>query len=43
MASTSLYVPYKAVGYVTGNNPFVINRLGNETFLTTTIGKSFQV
>ena len=39
----SLYTPYKAVGYVTDGNPFVINRLGDDTFLTTSIGKAFQV
>jgi U3 small nucleolar RNA-associated protein 21 len=38
-----MYCPYKAIGYVTDGNPFSINRLGNETFLTTSIGKSFQV
>ena len=40
---TSLYTPYKAIGYVTDGNAFSVNRLGNETFLTTSIGKSFQV
>ena len=43
MSSQALYVPYKAVGYVTDGNPFVVNRLGNETFINVTIGRSFQV
>lgn len=41
--ATALYYPYKAVGYVTDGNPFYVNRLGDETFLTVSIGKSFQV
>lgn len=41
--TTALYYPYKAVGYVTDGNPFFINRLGDETFLAVSIGKSFQV
>jgi U3 small nucleolar RNA-associated protein 21 len=38
-----LYSSYKAIGYVTDGSNFIINRLGNEIFLTTSIGKSFQV
>lgn len=38
-----LWSPYKAVGYVTDGKPFLINQLGTETFLTTTIGNAFQV
>lgn len=41
--TTALYYPYKAVGYVTDGNPFCVNRLGDETFLSVSIGKSFQV
>ena len=39
----SLYSSYKAIGYVTDGNPFFLNRLGDDNFLTTSIGKSFQV
>jgi U3 small nucleolar RNA-associated protein 21 len=39
----SLYVGYKAVGYVTDGVPFVVQQLGDETFIVTSIGKSFQV
>lgn len=38
-----LWSPYKAVGYVTDGKPFLINQLGTETFLMTTIGNAFQV
>ena len=38
-----LYVPYKAVAHVTDGTPFVVNRLGNDIFLTVSIGSSFQV
>lgn len=40
---SDIYMPYKAVGYVTDGKPFVINRLGEETFITTSIGNAFQV
>ena len=40
---TSLYSNYKAVGFVTDGNPFAINRLGDETFMTCSIGNCFQV
>ena len=39
----ALYVPYKAVAHVTDGKPFVVNRLGNDVFLTVSIGNSFQV
>ena len=39
----SLYSSYKAIGYVTDGNPFSVNRLGDDNFLTTSIGTSFQV
>ena len=39
----ALYAPYKAIGMVTDGNPFVVNRLGDETFLMTSIGSMFQV
>lgn len=43
MKEKPLYAPYKAVGYVTDGNPFFIHRLGEEIFIYTSIGKSFQV
>jgi U3 small nucleolar RNA-associated protein 21 len=41
--ATALFSPYKAVGHVTDGNPFCINRLGEETFMTVSIGSAFQV
>jgi hypothetical protein len=40
---TSLYVPYRAIGHITDGVPFVINVLGDEQFLISSIGKAFQV
>lgn len=40
---SSLYSPYRAIGYVCDSNPFTINRLGEEIFITVTIGKCFQI
>ena len=39
----SLYTPYKAVGVVTDGKPFAVNHLGEETFISVTIGSLFQV
>jgi hypothetical protein len=37
--SVSLYSGYKAIGYVSDSRvPFLLNRLGDELFLYTTIG-----
>eukprot|EP01041_Mallomonas_annulata_P005529 gene5529-11138_t len=43
MSNSPLYLPYKIVGYVTDSNPFVVTRLGEETFITTSIGRAFQI
>jgi U3 small nucleolar RNA-associated protein 21 len=43
MEQKALFVPYKAVGHVTDGTPFAVNRLGNDIFLTFSIGSSFQV
>jgi hypothetical protein len=40
---SALFSAYKAVGHVCDSIPFVLNRLGEETFLTVSIGKCFQV
>lgn len=40
---SSLYSPYRAIGYVCDCNPFSVNRLGEEIFVTVSIGKCFQV
>eukprot|EP01035_Chromulina_nebulosa_P032748 gene32748-43764_t len=38
-----LYTPYRSIGYICDKNPFTLNRLGEEMFLTATIGNCFQV
>ena len=40
---SALFSAYKAVGHVCDSVPFVVNRLGEETFLTVSIEKCFQV
>ena len=40
---SSLYTPYRSLGYICDRNPFALNRLGEEMFLTATIGNCFQV
>ena len=41
--SPPLLVPYRAVGLVSDGVPFSIEQLGTETFVTTAIGRTFQV
>ncbi|KAG9135364.1 hypothetical protein Leryth_007141 [Lithospermum erythrorhizon] len=38
-----IFEPFRAVGYITNNVPFSVQRLGTETFVTVSIGKAFQV
>lgn len=39
---SKVYTPFRAIGYVTNEIPYVINNHGNEYFLTTCVGNSFQ-
>jgi hypothetical protein len=40
----ALFVPFRVLGLVTdGNTPFVTQRRGSETFITTSVGTSWQV
>lgn len=39
---SKIYQPFRAIGYVTNEIPYVINNFGNEYFLTTCVGTSFQ-
>ena len=41
--SSKLFCPYRAIGSISDGAPFAINRLGDVTFITTTVGNSFQV
>lgn len=44
MHSMALFVPFRALGLVTdGDTPFVTQRRGSETFITTSVGTSWQV
>lgn len=41
-AHSKIYQPFRAIGYVTNEIPYVINNLGQDYFLTTCVGNSFQ-
>ena len=43
LESPPLLVPYRAVGLVSDGVPFAVAQLGNQTFVTTAVGRSFQV
>ncbi|OMO58024.1 hypothetical protein COLO4_34912 [Corchorus olitorius] len=38
-----IFEPYRAVGYITSGVPFSVQRLGTETFVTVSVGKTFQI
>lgn len=38
-----VFRPYRAVGVVTEDVPFVLNTLGAKNFVTVSIGRAFQV
>ncbi|KAI7894563.1 Utp21 specific WD40 associated putative domain-containing protein [Mucor mucedo] len=39
---SKIYQPFRAIGYVTNEIPYLINNLGQDYFLTTCVGSSFQ-
>ena len=41
--SSRILDPYRAIGLVTSDVPFVLNNLGTQSFLTVAIGNAFQV
>ncbi|GIL66695.1 hypothetical protein Vafri_20180 [Volvox africanus] len=43
MEVAPLFKPFRALGYITDNVPFAVNRLGKETFVTVSVGKAWQV
>jgi len=44
MAPTgTLFHPFRALGYVTANVPFAVQRRGRNTFLTVSAGKAWQL
>jgi U3 small nucleolar RNA-associated protein 21 len=38
-----LFRPFRALGYITDDVPFAIQRRGKETFVTVSVGKAWQV
>jgi len=38
-----IFEPYRAIGCITTNVPFSVQRLGTETFVTVSVGKAFQI
>ena len=38
----ALFHPFRALGYITGDVPWAIQRRGRSTFLTVSAGKSWQ-
>ncbi|XP_027113834.1 U3 small nucleolar RNA-associated protein 21 homolog isoform X1 [Coffea arabica] len=38
-----IFEPFRAIGYITTNVPFSVQRLGTETFVTVSVGKAWQI
>ncbi|KAK9786275.1 hypothetical protein WJX73_004830 [Symbiochloris irregularis] len=38
-----LFLPFRALGYITDDVPFAVQRRGRETFVTVSVGKTWQV
>ncbi|KAL1539962.1 U3 small nucleolar RNA-associated protein 21 isoform X1 [Salvia divinorum] len=38
-----IFEPFRAIGYITTQVPFSVQRLGTETFVTVCVGKAFQI
>lgn len=38
-----IFEPFRAIGYITSSVPFVVQRLGTETFVTVSVGKAWQI
>lgn len=43
MPSAPLFKPFRALGYITENVPFAVQRKGKETFVTVSVGKAWQI
>lgn len=39
----ALFQPFRALGYITDDVPFAVQRRGNQTFVTVSVGKAWQV
>ena len=40
---SALFLPFRALGYITDEVPFAIQRRGRETYVTVSVGKTWQV
>ena len=38
-----LFSPFRALGYITDNVPFAVQRRGRESFVTVSVGSTWQV
>ncbi|EFJ49064.1 hypothetical protein VOLCADRAFT_59899 [Volvox carteri f. nagariensis] len=43
MEVAPLFKPFRALGYITDNVPFAVNRKGKETYVTVSVGKAWQI
>lgn len=43
MSASTLFRPYRCIGYVTDAVPVSLNKLGQNNFVTVSVGKAFQV
>lgn len=41
--SNPLFQPFRALGYITDSVPFAVQRRGKETWVTVSVGKSWQI
>lgn len=39
----ALFAPFRALGYITDDVPFAVQRRGNASFVTVSVGKAWQV
>jgi U3 small nucleolar RNA-associated protein 21 len=39
----ALFQPFRALGYISDDVPFAVQRRGKETFVTVSVGKAWQV
>lgn len=39
----ALFAPFRAVGLITDDVPFAVQRRGKETYVTVSVGKAWQV
>lgn len=41
--SEPLFKPFRALGYITEDVPFAVQRRGKETYVTVSVGRTWQV